>query len=249
MELTRRMTDQAKRFGAELRASEVVVDVDLKAQIKKIRTKTATYLSRAVILSIGTQREKLQVPGEARFLGRGVSYCPVCDGAFFRDLTTVVVGSDDEAAHDALFLAGLARKVLLISDKEKTEISESYRKKLNENNVQILLNTRIEGIEGNASVKKIKVTDTKANKERTIPVDGVFISLGRVPMTQIVRKAGIEVDERGCIQVDRQQRTNIDGVFAAGDCTCGGMQIVTATGEGAMAAMKAAIYAKRQRKS
>ena len=248
-ELIQRMTDQAKRFGAELKFPEEVVNINLSDETKAVDTRKEAYQTRALILSTGTQRKKLQVPGESKFLGQGVSYCPICDGAFFKDLAVTVIGSGDEAANDALFMTKIARKTTMISSSEEMEISEALRERLEEKkNFQILLNARVEAIEGDTSVNAIRIVDMKTNKKQKIPTDAVFVSLGRVPMTQIVQKAGIDVDQRGCIKVDRRQRTNVEGVFAAGDCTCGGMQIVTAAGEGATAAIRASTYVKRTKK-
>jgi len=248
-ELTQRMTDQAKKFGAELRFPEEVVNINLSGETKAVNTKKEAYQARVIILSTGAQRKKLLVPGEIEFLGQGVSYCPICDGAFFKGLVVTVIGSGDEAANDALFLTKIARKVTMISSNEEMEMSEVLREKLEERkNFEVMLNSRVEAIEGDTSVKAIRIVNMKTGRELKVPTDGVFISLGRVPMTQIVQKAGIEVDQMGCIKVDRQQRTNIEGVFAAGDCTCGGMQIVTAAGEGAMAAIRASTYVKKMKK-
>jgi len=249
-ELIQKMTNQAKKFGAELRFPEEVVNINLSGETKIVNTKKEAHQARALILSTGAQRKKLLVPGESKLLGQGVSYCPICDGVFFKGLAVTVIGSGDEAANDALILTEIARKVTMISSKEEMGMSETLRERLEgKKNFQILLNVRVEAIEGDTSVKAIRTVDVKTNKQQKIPTDGVFISMGRVPMTQIVQKAGIEVDEKGCINVDHQQRTNVEGVFAAGDCTCGGMQMVTAAGEGAAAAIKASMYVKRTKKS
>ncbi len=249
-ELIQRMKEQAEKFGAEIRLSEEIVDATLDGPIKRVTTRRGAYESYAVIISTGAQRRKLLVPGEAEFLGRGVSYCPVCDGPLFKGLVTAVIGFGDEAVHDALALADMAKEVMLVSDREGVEAGATLIKRLGEKrNVRILLNTRVEGIEGDSTVRAMRVIDTNSMQERRIPVDGVFISMGRVPSTLIIAKKGVEVDERGCIKVDRMQRTNLEGVFAAGDCTCGGMQVVTAAGEGAMAAMRATMHARRVRKT
>jgi thioredoxin reductase (NADPH) len=248
-ELMQRMTDQAKRFGVEIEFPRRVVNVEVSEPTKVVSTKTTAYQSRALVISTGTQRKKLLVPGELEFLGRGVSYCPLCDGAFFRDLVVTVIGSGDDAANDALFLTGIARKVVLISSEETIEMSEALDERVQkERNLRTLLNKKVAAVQGNTSVTAIRIVDTKSNEEQEIPTDAVFISLGSVPMTGIVQKAGIETDQRGCITVDRRQRTNIEGVLAAGDCTCGGMQIVTAAGEGAAAAIGASVYIKQTRK-
>jgi thioredoxin reductase (NADPH) len=246
IELTQKMTNQAKRFGGEIRFPEEVVDIDLSGKAKVIKTRKESYHAKVLILSTGTQRKKIQVQGENRFLGQGVSYCPICDGNFFKNLVVAIIGSGYEAANDAIFMTKIARSVTLISSKEEMEISKPLRESLEEKkNLQILVNTKVEAIEGDTSVKAIRINDVKTDKQQKIPTDGVFISLGNVPNTQIVKKAGIEVDKSGCIQVDRSQRTNIEGVFAAGDSTCGGMQLVTAAGEGATAAIRASTYVKR----
>lgn len=114
--------------------------------------------------------------------------------------------------------------------------------------MKILFNTRVEAIEGDTSVNAIRITDLKNNKQKQIPIDAVFIYFRKSANDQIVQEAGIEVDQRGCIKVDRQQRTNVEGVFAAGDYTCGGMQMITAAGEGAMAAIGASTYVRRTKK-
>ena len=248
-ELTQKMTNQAKKFGAELKFPEEVINIDLSGETKTVNTKKEAYQTQTLILSTGTQRKKLQVPGETEFLGQGVSYCPICDGAFFKDLAVTVIGSGDEAANDALFLTKIAKKVTMISSSEEMEMSEALKERLEEKkNFQILLDAKVEAIEGDTSVNAITIVDMKTNKQQKIPTDAVFISLGSVPMTQIVQKAGIKVDKKGCIKVDRRQRTNVEGVYAAGDCTCGGMQMVTAAGEGATAAIKASTYVKRTKK-
>ncbi len=246
VELIERITNQCLKFGAELKTFEEVVNLDLMGDIKKVTTKKGTYLSRAVIIATGTQRRKLRVPGETEFLGRGVSYCPICDGAFFRGLKVVVVGSGEEAAVDALFLADLAVEVILITHGEPFEVAEDLMRRFKEKGVKII-EGKVANIVGENGVKSVRII-YEDGREDELPVDGVFISLGGVPTSELVRKAGVEVDERGCIKVDRWQRTNIEGVFAAGDCTCGGMQVVTSAGEGAMAAITASKYVKRKKR-
>lgn len=243
-ELVGKMREQASRHGAEFRTFEEVVGLDLNEALKRVMTRKAPYSSRAVIIATGTQRRKLLVPGEADFLGRGVSYCSVCDGPFFRDLNIAVIGGSEEALSDATYLVGIAKHVVLVAD-EKEEISEhSLRKFQSKPNFEVVRG-RVISIAGDKFVKSVRIYDEKQGCEVEREVNGVFVSLGGVPMTEIVKNAGVAVDSRGCIIVDRMQRTNIEGVFAAGDCTCGGMQVVTAAGEGAMAAMKACALLRR----
>ena len=249
VELVDQMAKQAEKFGAELRLPEEVLDLSLDGALKEVMTRSGTYRSPGVIISTGTQRKKLMVPGETEFLGRGVSYCAVCDGPLFRGKTVAVVGSENEALEDALYLSSISKKVFLITqhggiEAEKALVDECQKK----TNIETI-KSNVKSILGDRYVESIAIIDFSSDKEREIPVDAVFISVGGVPMTNLVRKAGIVVDERGCIKVDRRQATNMEGVYAAGDCTCGGMQIITAAGEGAMAAIQAYRHVKRTQRT
>jgi len=246
-ELTSRMIKQAEKFGTELRAPEEVFDFNLDSQIKSVTTRSGSFQCYSIIIATGTQRKKILVPGEAKFLGRGVSYCAVCDGPLFRGKVVAVVGSGVEAFEDARYLSSLAEKAVLITHDEeitaeKVLVDECERK----DNVEIV-KAKVKSIMGGEFVNLVKVVYFDGGEEE-IPIDGIFLSLGGVPMTNLVKKAGILVDKRGCLKVDRRQATNLEGVYAAGDCTCGGMQIVTAAGEGAMAAIQAFRYVKKIKK-
>ena len=205
-----------------------------------------TYEASAIIIATGTQRRKLRVDGETEFLGRGVSYCAVCDGPFFRKKAVAVVGNGEEAAIDALALSDLAAKVTIVSQqnkdlKWKVPCWIDLRTKAN---VEFVMG-KVTEIVGDQVVKAIKIQDFNSQQEIRREVKGVFVALGGVPLTAIVQKAGIVTDRSGCLTVDRHQQTNVAGVFAAGDCTCGGIQVATAVGDGAMAAMKASAYIRR----
>ncbi|MBE3117118.1 FAD-dependent oxidoreductase [Candidatus Bathyarchaeota archaeon] len=240
-DLIERMRKHASRFGAEIRASEEVVGFEVAGKDKLVTSRKDTYVASAVIFAIGTQRRKLLVPGEAEFLGRGVSYCAVCDALFFRGAKVAVVGDGKEAAMDALLLADIAGSVLLVSRAGVPTVDADLLNKLKGKPNVELVKGKVTAIQGQQVVKAIKILQS-ANQEIEKEVKGVIIALGGVPLTEIVKAAGINVDINGCLIVDRQQRTNVEGVFAAGDCTCGGMQVVTAAGEGAMAAMKASAH-------
>jgi len=246
VELVERMVKQCSKFGAEIRTFEEAIDLDLKGPLKKVTTRKGSYLSMAVIIATGTQRRKIRIPGESEFLGRGVSYCPVCDGAFFKGLRVIVVGSGEEAAADALFLTDLAGEVVLVTHGAPLEAAEDLIRRIRSKGVKVI-EARVTEIGGKDSVEHVKII-YEDGREDVLPADGVFISLGGVPTSELVKKAGVEVDEKGCVKVDRWQRTNIEGVFAAGDCTCGGMQVVTAAGEGAMAAINASRHIKRKKR-
>ncbi len=244
-ELVEKMNQQAARFNAEFRSDEEVVGLDLKGKTKKVASRKQNYEASALIIATGTQRRKLRVPGETVFLGRGVSYCAVCDGPFFRNKSVAIVGNNEEAAIDALSLADIASKITIVSQEKQLDIEGALMDRLEgKANVEIIKG-QVTKIVGEQVVKAVKIHrfDTQTEEERA--VNGVFVSLGGVPLTAIVQKAGIATDRNGCLTVDRQQRTNVEGVFAAGDCTCGGMQVITAAGEGAMAAMKASALIRR----
>jgi thioredoxin reductase (NADPH) len=237
-ELADKMVKQAERFGAEIRFSEEVLDIALEDKIETVVTRSGKFQGLSVIVATGTQQKKLLVPGESEYIGRGISYCAVCDGPLFRNKTVAVVGSNDYALEDALYLSSLSKRVLLVLHKEEIEAAKMLVEKAKEKTNIDIVKAKVKEIVGNGFVKAVRVVDSRG-KEDTLKVDGVFILVGNLPMTNIVRKAGVSVDERGCIKVDRRQATNVKGVFAAGDCTCGGMQIITAAGEGATAAVQA----------
>jgi len=244
-ELVEKMRLQALRFHAEIRENEEVVGLHLKGEIKRVVSRKQTYETHAVIIATGTQRRKLFVPGESDLIGRGVSYCVTCDGPFFKHAKVAVVGNGEEAAVDALFLSDTANNVMLVTNEPELDISGTLIKRLrNKTNIETVKG-KITKIAGDQTVKAIQILDFGAQREVEREVNGVFVSLGGVPLTEIVKNAGVATDRTGCLTVDRQQRTSIEGVYAAGDCTCGGMQVVTAAGEGAMAAMRASAHVRK----
>ena len=247
LELTEKMRKQAVRFGAKIIEAEEVVGLDLNGEIKRTTTRKRTYLSQAVIIATGTQKRKLRVPGETEFLGRGVSYCVVCDGPFFRNAGTAVIGNGQEAAFDALFLADIAKKVTIVTHGKELKVEGALDRQLRDKANLEIINGQVAAILGEKVVKSIKIIEKDTQSEIEKDVNGVFVSLGGVPMTEVVKRAGLTADKNGCLIVDRMLRTNVEGVYAAGDCTCGGMQVVTAAGEGAMAAMKASAYVRRKK--
>ena len=244
-DLVEKMRLQALRFHAEIKADEEVIGLELEGETKRVVSRKQNYQACILIIATGTQRKKLSVPGESEFVGRGVSYCVTCDGPLFKKLTVAVVGNCEETAVDALFLSELANKIIIVTNEQGIEISGTLLNRLRERpNIEVIKG-KITAILGERSVNAIRIIDFSTGHEDEKAVNGVFVSLGGVPMTAIVKNAGVAIDENGCITVDRRQKTNIEGVFAAGDCTCGGMQVVTAAGEGAMAAMRASGYVRK----
>jgi len=243
MDLTQIMAKQAEKFGATIVYPVEVVDMELQGEIKRVRTRDDVYESHVVIISIGVARKKLEVPGAKEFLGKGVSYCATCDGNFFKGRNVAVVGSDNEAAEEALHLADLADKVTIVPHKE-LDIVDAVRNRLKTKpNVEIMPVVKIHAVVGDELVTGLKISHQ--NEEQVLPLEGVFIAMGSTPISQLILKAGGLTDDRGCLIVDKHQRMNLDGVFAAGDCTCGGMQIIAAAGEGSVAGMRAASYVRK----
>ena len=243
MDLTQIMAKQAEKFGATIIYPVEVVDMDLTGEIKRVRTRDEVYEGHVVIIAIGVARKKLEVPGAREFLGKGVSYCATCDGNFFKGRKVAVVGSDNEAAEEALHLADLAEKVTMVPNKELDIVSAVLARLKSKPNVEILPVAKIHAVVGDELVTGLKIS--RDGTETVLELEGVFIAMGSTPISQLILKAGGLTDDRGCLIVDKHQRMNLDGVFAAGDCTCGGMQIVAAAGEGSVAGMRAASHVRK----
>jgi thioredoxin reductase (NADPH) len=243
MDLTQIMAKQAEKFGATVVYPVEVVDMELQGEVKRVRTRDEVYEANAVIIAIGVARKKLEVPGAREFLGKGVSYCATCDGNFFKGRKVAVVGADDEAAEEALHLADLAEKVTMIPHKELDVVSAVLERLKSKPNVEILPAAKVHAVVGDELVTGLKIS--RNGVEEVLPLEGVFIAMGSTPISQLILRAGGLTDDRGCLIVDKHQRMNLDGVFAAGDCTCGGMQIVAAAGEGSVAGMRAASFLRK----
>jgi len=237
--LMAKFVEQAKRFGAEVREGEAVVSVMLEGEEKVVMTRTNTYTGLAVVIATGIERKKLNIPGEEKFRGMGVSLCATCDGPLFRGREVAVVGSGEEAVEDAVYLADLCKKVYLIPMDDAVPLHH-----LEGTSVEVLNDIEIKGIEGDNIVKALRIAE--GGEQRLIPLNGVFIVLDSV--AEMAKIAGVEVDEKGSIIVDRMKKTNIEGVFAAGDCTGIGMQIVTSAGDGTLAAISATRYVKEKKR-
>lgn len=245
-DLVKKMTEHCRKVGAKVNELERVVELNLEGEKKKIKTDTATYTASAVIIASGCHYRALGVPGENEFRGRGVSYCAVCDGAFFKGRKVLVVGGGNSAVVSAIYLSNLASDVKLAHRRNQLRAEEALVKDLLAQKVDILWNTEVKEIKGDVKVKSVVLIDSKTGKTREMDVDGVFVQVGEAPNSQIAKEAGIEVDKDGYIVVDERQRTNINGVYAAGDVTtCPVKQIGTAVGQAIIAATGAFSYIKR----
>jgi thioredoxin reductase (NADPH) len=243
IDLMNRVIKQMEKFKVNVRY-ETVVGFSNLGNIKIVTTRNGFHQSKAVIITTGVSRKQLSLPGEEEFRGRGVSYCAVCDGPFFKEKVVAVVGSGHEAVQDIELLAEITSKVYAIPGKKGYKEDFPELSRIRENSkIKIFEDFDSKEIGGNEFVEYIILENSSLKK---LNINGVFIILEYVPTSRILTEAGIETDKRGCILVDMDQSTNIEGVYAAGDCSCKGMQIVTATGMGAKAALSAMKYVKNQ---
>ncbi|MCK4401533.1 thioredoxin-disulfide reductase [bacterium] len=245
-EMIGKFKKQAKLFGTEFVAEDVNTIHPSKWQdtnIWQVDVKDKTYHSISVIIASGAQFRALGVEGEKRLLGRGVSYCAVCDGAFFKDKNVVVVGGGDTAAEEALFLTRFAKKITLIHRRDRLRATRILQERIFSNKkTDIVWNSVVNEILGETKVQGVRVTDLKAKKETDISCDGVFIFVGLVPNTSFVKDI-IKLDKDGYVIADSKMKTSRDGIFACGDCRQTILrQVVTACGDGAFAAFSAQQY-------
>jgi len=240
------MAEHCKKAGAEINELEKVAELDLKGEKKIVKTNRTVYTASAVIIGSGRHYRTLGVPGETEFRGRGVSYCTLCDGAFFKGRNVLVVGGGNSAVVSARYLANIASHVILAHRRDQLRADEVLVKDLIAQGVEIMWNTELKEVEGDNKVKGVVLVNNKTGETMETDLEGVFIQVGEAPNSQIAKEAGIEVDKAGYIIVDSRQRTNIDGVYAAGDVTIGPVkQIGTAVGEAIIAASEAFGYIKR----
>ncbi|MCJ7804706.1 thioredoxin-disulfide reductase [Patescibacteria group bacterium] len=251
-DLAQKMIEQVKKLGVEIKNTGVL---EIKQKQKGFELKTENdevYEAKTLIIATGTQRQKLNIPGEAEYLGKGVSYCATCDGAFFKDKIVAVVGGSNAAVTSALHLSDLAQKVYLIYRKKTLRADPIWRERAQKNSkVEIIYETNVMEILGNGNKVKALKLDRPYQSSSQLKVDGLFIEIGGKPGTELVKSLGVELDEKGYIKVKPDMSTNIAGVFAAGDVANASgefQQIVTATSEGALAAKSVDQYLKGDNK-
>jgi thioredoxin reductase (NADPH) len=251
LELAEGLRQQAERFGAKIELGEVLGIKD-EGRYKRLSTTEGDMLAEAVLIATGSDYKRLGIPGEQEYYARGVHYCATCDGAFYRDKHLVVVGGGNSAVQEALFLTRFATKIdLLVRSKLRAseilvhEIQEKYADK-----ITVHLGTTTDEIVGkDGKVVKVVGTDTKTGKQVEFPTDGVFVFIGLKPNTEFLANTNIELDEIGLIKTDAILQTSMPGVFAAGDVRSGAtMQIASAVGEGATAALRIREYLEQHRK-
>lgn len=237
-----KMQSGAERFGAKTEYAEVL-SVNLSEKTKVITTTAGDFFAKTVIIATGADPRKLGIEGEDALIGRGLHYCAHCDGRFYKDKTVVVVGGGNSAASDALYLSNLAKKVYVIHRRDSLRATKIYHEPLmNAQNVEFVWDSVVLDCIVDTRVKGVRVKNVKSGDEKDILADGLFVSIGRSPMTEIFR-ADLALDVNGYIVADESTRTNIEGVFAAGDVRTKTLrQVVTAVSDGAVAAHYAEEY-------
>lgn len=242
-ELMTQMQQQAERFGADIRYEDVTA-LSLTGQVKTITTEEAVYQARTVIISTGSEYRKLGVDGEDRLSGHGVSYCATCDGFFFKDQPIVVVGGGDSAIEEATFLTRFGSSVTVVHRRDQLRASAVMAKRAQEDpKISFAWNSVVVGLGGQDSLESVTLEDTVTGERREIPASGLFVAIGQIPRSELVRDV-LELDEAGYIKVEApSQRTAIPGVFACGDVADPVyQQAVTAAGSGCRAALDAESY-------
>ena len=237
-----KMQQGAERFGAKT-VYDQVVGVDFSARPFKVRTAGGTMLSNTVILATGVNPRELGLSNEQSLVGRGVHYCAHCDGRFYKDKTVMVVGGGNSAVSDALYLSRLAKKVYLVHRRDSLRATKIYHDPLIQaENVKFLWNSTVTEILAESRVVGANITDVNTGEAKKVDCDGIFISIGRKPVTDFL-DGSISLDENGYIIAGEDTETNVPGVFAAGDIRTKQLrQVITAAGDGAMAAHAAEMY-------
>lgn len=230
-----KMQAGAQRFGAVTEYGEVI-STRLEGDVKIVSTANKAYKAKTVVIATGADPRRLGVDGENELIGKGVHYCAHCDGRFYKNKTVVVVGGGNSAAADALYLSRLAQKVILVHRRDTLRATKIYHEPLlKAPNIEFLWNSKLTGFVVDNRVIGAIIADVNTAEQRSVECNGVFVSIGRSPVTQLFTSQ-LDLDENGYILADESTRTNIEGVFAVGDVRSKALrQVVTAVSDGAMA--------------
>ncbi|KYK24263.1 thioredoxin reductase [Thermoplasmatales archaeon SM1-50] len=237
VELVEKMKQHAAKY-ADFHFYEEVKEITASSLGFTIRTEKATYQVGAVVLCTGTEHRKLDVPGEAELLGKGVSYCATCDGFFFKGKKVLVVGGGNTALIESIFLKQIGcKEVYVVHRRDQFRAEKIYEEEAQKKGVHFIFNTIVEEIVGKGNVSSVGLFNLETSERLQLAVDGVFASIGVLPQNHIAQSLGVKLDENGYIVVDAAQRTSVHGVYAAGDITGGVRQVIIACAKGAIAAL------------
>lgn len=237
MDLMEKMKTHVEKY-TEINFNEEVKNISKKNDEFLIKTNNKEYKVKAVLISTGTEHRRLDAPGEKKLSGKGVSYCATCDGFFFKEKKVAIVGGGNSALIEAIYLKQIGcSEVYVIHRRDQFRAEESYVNEAEEKGVKFVLDSIVEKINGEEKVESLDLKDKDTGEIKNIDIDGVFISIGEIPQNDIAKKLDVNLDEKGYIKIDKQGRTNVKGVYAAGDITGGLRQIITAAAEGAIASL------------
>ena len=241
-ELGELMHKQATKYGLKTLLAEVS-GIELQEEHKVVKTTEGNFITKVVIIAGGDKWQKLGTPGEEEFTGKGVSYCAICDAAFFKELPVAVIGGGDSAITEALYLAKFASKVTLIHRRDQLRATRILQEKaFAEPKIEFLWNNIVKEIEGKDTVKRLKLQQVKTGEESTLDISGVFISIGQSPNTDYLKDI-LPLDDTGHIITNSRMETQIAGIYAAGDIRHDSThQVITAAGDGATAAIYAEVF-------
>lgn len=240
LELIEKMKAQAVK-NCELHEMEEVTEIIKTDEEYRFTVKTTkdSYKSKTLILATGSSHRQLDAKGEEEFKGKGVSYCATCDGFFFAGRDIIMVGGGNSALQEALYLKNLGANVTIVHRRDEFRAQKHLQNQIKEAGIPTILNATVEEIKGDMLVESVILKDTKTGELSEIPINGVFVSVGYIPHTELAKQLNIDLDESGHIIIDKQQKTNVDYVYAIGDVCIGLKQWVVACGEGAVAATSA----------
>lgn len=244
-ELAEKMMEQALGFGAEIELDEII-SIRNSLKSKSIVSESAEYFCKAIIIAAGSKHRTLELPREEEFVGNGISYCALCDGAFYKGKKIAVIGGGNTALQEAVLLSDVAEKVTIVQNlNELTGERTMIDIVENKPNIEILTDTIVTGLNGRNQLDSIQLENSEHGDRRDFPVDGIFVAIGQKPDNEAFREL-CELDERGFIIAGEDCTTKTPGVFAAGDCRTKGIrQVATAVGDGAIAALAACRYIDR----
>jgi thioredoxin reductase (NADPH) len=237
-ELVEVMKEQAERFGTEIKM-DYIEKVDLSQRPFKLSSHSTDYYAKSLIIAVGASFRKLQVPGEAELVGRGVSYCATCDGFFFKNKEIVVIGGGDSALEEAIFLTKFASKVTVIHRRDELRAGPTLQARAQKNEkIDFIWDTVVTKINGDDAITSLELKNIKTGKAWTHKTDGIFIAIGHIPNSALF-KGQLDIDEQGYLITDKRLRTNVEGVWAAGEITDSVFrQAITSAGMGAAAAIE-----------
>ncbi len=241
-EFATKLYNQVKELGCEINFEEVI-EIKNNNEFKEIITKKNTYKTKSIIIATGAENRKLGLPNEDELLGKGISYCATCDGMLFKDKVVAITGGGNTAIDDALYLSNIVKKIYVIYRQKEFRIDSINLDKLkNKDNVEFILNSNITMVNGNKILESVTVKENDTNIEKVINLDGLFIAIGHIPVSGMCKNI-VQTDDKGYIIAGEECKTNIDGIFVAGDIRVKGIrQLTTACSDGTVAMLNACKY-------